>query len=106
HIVDVYSTTCSSSPPALRATMSEYALTKPRAARERERALRVLQDEVRHMTEMIEKLLMLARLDAGQLRPAREPLDVTDFVHETSARWLATAAEQHVRVWVGVADRE
>jgi len=92
------------SPLALMATELEYALTKPRAARERERALRVLQDEVRHMTEMIEKLLMLARLDAGQLRPAREPLDVTDFVHETTARWLATAAAKQVRVEIQVPD--
>lgn len=92
------------SPLALMATELEYALTKRRAARERERALRVLQDEVRHMTEMIEKLLMLARVDAGQLRPAREPLDVTDFVHETSARWLATAAEKQLRVEIEVPD--
>lgn len=92
------------SPLALMATELEYALTKRRAARERERALHVLQDEVRHMTDMIEKLLMLARVDAGQLRPAREPLDVTDFVHETSARWLATAAEKQVRVEIEVPD--
>ena len=92
------------SPLTLMATELEYALTKRRSARERERALHVLQDEVQHMTEMIEKLLMLARLDAGQLRPAREPLDVADFVHETTARWLATAAEKQVRVEIEVPD--
>jgi two-component system, OmpR family, sensor kinase len=91
-------------PLTLMATELEYALTKRRSARERERALRVLQDEVQHMTEMIEKLLMLARVDAGQLKPAREPVDVADFVHETTARWLATAAEKQVRVEIEVPD--
>src|SRR5262249_60471411 len=45
-------------PLTLMATELEYALTKRRSARERERALHVLQDEVQQMTEMIEKLLM------------------------------------------------
>ena len=91
-------------PLTLMATELEYALTKRRSARERERALHVLQDEVQHMTEMIEKLLMLARVDAGQLKPARQPLDVADFVHETTARWMATAAEKQVTVEVEVPD--
>jgi signal transduction histidine kinase len=56
------------------------------------------------MTEMVEKLLMLARADAGQLGAALQPLDVIDFVHETVARWLATAAAGDVKVEVQVPD--
>jgi two-component system, OmpR family, sensor kinase len=92
------------SPLALMATELEYALARRRSTEELKRVLRLLQVEVHHMTEMVEKLLMLARIDAGQLRPAREQVDVADFVHETAARWLVTAAEKEVRVEVEVPD--
>jgi two-component system, OmpR family, sensor kinase len=89
------------SPLAVMATELEYALARRRPPQESERVLRVLQEEVRHMSEMVEKLLTLARLDAGELRPARQRLDVTDFVHEASARWLAAAEAKDVRIDVG-----
>jgi len=92
------------SPLTLMGTEIEYVLTGRRPARDRERALRVLQQEVRHMTKMVDELLMLARVDAGQLKPAREHLNVFDFVHETTARWLTTAAEKEVNVEVEVPD--
>ena len=60
--------------------------------------MHTLQEEVRHMSDMVEKLLTLARLDAGELRPARQRLDVTDFVEEATARWLATADARAVHV--------
>ena len=88
------------SPLAVMATELEYALARRRSAPESERVMRVLQEEVRHMSDMVEKLLTLARLDAGELRPARERLDVTDFVHEAAARWLAIAEASGVRVEV------
>jgi two-component system, OmpR family, sensor kinase len=88
------------SPLAVMATELEYGLGRRRSAADTGRAMRVLQDEVRHMSEMVEKLLTLARLDAGELRPARERLDVTDFVQEAAARWLATADAKAVRVEV------
>ena len=85
------------SPLAVMATELEYALAARRPASESERVMRVLQEEVRHMSEMVEKLLTLARLDAGELRPARQRLDVTDFVQEAAARWLAIAEARDVR---------
>jgi signal transduction histidine kinase len=92
------------SPLALMASELDYVLGKPRAQAEREQTLRVLREEVQHMTGMVEKLLMLARADAGQLEAALQPLDVIDFVHETVARWLATAAGEDVKVEVQVPD--
>jgi two-component system, OmpR family, sensor kinase len=88
------------SPLAVMATELEYALARHRSEADSERAMRVLQEEVRHMSEMVEKLLTLARLDAGELRPASQRLDVTDFVHEATARWLAAAGAKDVRVEV------
>lgn len=86
------------SPLALMATELEYARARPRPALERERVLRVLQEEVHHMSEMVEKLLMLARLDAGELKPVRQRLDVTDFVHEAAARWQPAAEANGVEL--------
>ena len=88
------------SPLALMATELEYALARPRPSAEQKRALQVLRDEVRHMTDLVERLLLLARADAGQLTPALQQLDVTDFVHETAARWLATATARGVDIEV------
>jgi len=88
------------SPLALMATELEYARARPRPAPEQERVLRVLDDEVRHMSDMVEKLLVLARLDAGELKPVRQQLDVTDFVHEAAARWEAAAEAKRVELEV------
>jgi len=88
------------SPLALMASELEYARARPRPAAEQARILRVLDEEVRHMSEMVERLLMLARLDAGELRPANQELDVTDFVHETAARWQASAEAKGVDLQV------
>jgi signal transduction histidine kinase len=92
------------SPLALMATELEYALAPRRRAGERERSLRLLQDEVQHMADMVEKLLLLARADAGELRPARTRLDVADFVHEATVRWLPVARRKPVALEVEVPD--
>jgi len=88
------------SPLALMATELEYVLAKPRAPAKRDQALRVLRDEIQHMTEMVDKLLLLARADAGELHAALHPLDVTDFVHETVARWHAVAGARSIDIEV------
>jgi signal transduction histidine kinase len=88
------------SPLAVMATELEYGLGRRRSPSDSERVMRVLQEEVRHMSDMVEKLLTLARLDAGELRPARQRLDVTDFVEEATARWLAAADARAVLVEV------
>jgi len=92
------------SPLTLMSTELEYVLIRRRSAQEQERVLRALQDEVTHMTDMVDKLLMLARVDAGQLKPAPEQLNVFDFVHETAARWVTMAADKEVTVEIDVPD--
>jgi signal transduction histidine kinase len=90
------------SPLALMATELENAFARPRPAQEQERTLRALHDEVRHMSDTVEKLLMLARVDGGELKPAREQLDVVDFIHESAARWMGIAAQKQVEIEVQV----
>lgn len=60
--------------------------------------LSVLEEEIAHLSDMVDKLLLLARADAGVLRPARRELDVADFIHEVAARWTAVAERADVRI--------
>lgn len=52
------------------------------------------------MSDMVEKLLMLARVDAGELKPERQRLDVIDFIHVSTARWVAIAGRKGVDIEV------
>src|SRR5260370_40180861 len=69
-----------------------------------EQVLRGLEAEVEHMSGMVDQVLMLARADAGSLRPAEVNLDVADFLHETAARWRPVAESRHVHVDVEAPD--
>ncbi|MBO0685335.1 MAG: hypothetical protein J2P45_19450, partial [Candidatus Dormibacteraeota bacterium] len=88
------------SPLALMSTELELSLSRPRSPEEYRRVQELLQGEVQHMSGMVERLLLLARADAGQLVARRQELDVTDFLHETAARWLPVAQRrgQQIRV--------
>jgi signal transduction histidine kinase len=92
------------SPLALMATELEVSLGKPAPAEEYRRVLELLHSEVRHMTGVVERLLLLARTDAGELTPRREPLDVADFVHDALGRWLTLASQQGVELQVDAPD--
>jgi two-component system OmpR family sensor kinase len=56
------------------------------------------------MAELVERLLLLARADAGQLSATLEELDVADFLHETAARWEALAASRQLQLDVEAPD--
>jgi two-component system OmpR family sensor kinase len=85
-------------------TELEVSLGRPISADEYKRVLHLLLAEVQHMTGVVERLLMLARADAGELRPCRESLDVADFLHEAYARWLSRATQQGVTLEVSAPD--
>jgi signal transduction histidine kinase len=92
------------SPLALMRTELEVSLSKPAPPEEYRRVLQLLQSEVQHMTGVVERLLLLARTDAGQLKPRPERLDVADFLHDTFARWLTRASQQGVELRVEAPD--
>jgi signal transduction histidine kinase len=92
------------SPLALMRTELEVSLAKPVSKEEYQRVLRQLSAEVQHMTGVVERLLLLARADAGQLRPRRERLDVADFLHEAYGRWLTRAAERGLELQLSAPD--
>ncbi len=78
----------------------ESAMRRGRSKEEYRRALESVQGEVDHLTRLTDQLLMLARADAGALKPAKEAVDVADFLHETGARWEPVAERRNVRVEV------
>ncbi len=92
------------SPLALMRSELEGTLARARTPAEYEEVLRGLEQEVEHMSRMVDQLLMLARADAGALQPAATNLDVADFLHETAARWRPVADGRHVRVNVDAPD--
>jgi signal transduction histidine kinase len=67
-------------------------------------ALGDLDGEVTHMADMVDKLLLLARADAGVLRPARLEIDVADLMFELQARWSGVAQRAGVRLTLRAPD--
>jgi two-component system heavy metal sensor histidine kinase CusS len=66
-------------------TMTEMALRKPRSAEEYQEVLRDCRLSAQRMTQGVERLLTLARLDAGvdRLRPV--PMDAADLAEQCAA---------------------
>ena len=87
-------------PLALMRTEVDGALSHSRSTDEYRRVLESLRLEVDHLTRLSDQLLILARADAGALVPAREQIDVADFLHETAARWEEVAKKQGSRLEV------
>ena len=87
-------------PLALMTTEVERTLGKDRTTAEYRRTLSLVQAELRGMAGLVERLLLLARADAGQLNASIEEVDVADLLHETAARWeaLAASSELHLDV--------
>jgi heavy metal sensor kinase len=81
-------------PLALMRTEVDGALSRSRSSEEYRRVLESLQEEVEHLSRLSDQLLILARADAGALVPAREQIDVADFLHETAVRWEEVANKQ------------
>ncbi|HEX3630553.1 MAG TPA: ATP-binding protein [Candidatus Dormibacteraeota bacterium] len=92
------------SPLTLMRSEIEGTLAHLRTPAEYQRTLRELETEVEHMARMADQLLILARADAGALRPATVALDVADFLHESGARWRPVAEQQGVGIEVDAPD--
>ncbi len=88
-------------PLALMRTDLELAISEPPDREGVVPLLQGLQTEVDDLTHLVDELLLLARADAGQLKPAGEYLDVIDFLEETVARWSSIARQHEVALEVG-----
>ncbi|MEO6796198.1 MAG: ATP-binding protein [Candidatus Dormibacter sp.] len=90
------------SPLTIMRSELEVTRSRPRTAAEYEHALDEMETEVEHMTRLVDRLLMLARADAGALKPAKVAVDAADFLEEIGARWSSAAQQRAVRVKVDV----
>jgi signal transduction histidine kinase len=61
-------------------------------------ALEDIDDEVRHMTSIVEDLLLLARSDSGAIELERVPVDLGDIVADGASALAKPAADRGVRI--------
>lgn len=76
----------------------EITLRRPRDAGDYVNALRSCLDEVERLTALVEELLMLARIDAGQQRGAAEMVPLAALARDTVARMAPQAHERGVEI--------
>ena len=77
------------------------ALASPRKPEDYRHALAIIHSENDFMTALVNDLLTLARMDAGQAVMERLPVDLSDVVLETMERLAPLAARNGVRLEAG-----
>jgi heavy metal sensor kinase len=77
------------------------ALASKRNADEYQRALGVIRSENEFMSHLVNDLLMLARMDSGQLAMEMAPLDLSDIALEAVERLGPLAERKNVRLETG-----
>jgi len=80
---------------------SSRALAAQRSPEEYGRALKVIQSENQFMIRMVNNLLTLARMDAGQVILHNESLDLSDVALEVVERLAPLATNEQVRLSAG-----
>ncbi len=80
---------------------SSRGLSNHRSAEEYERILNTIQSENNFMIRLVNNLLSLARMDAGQVKLTIEPLDLSDLASEVIERLQPLARAQGVALEVG-----
>lgn len=77
------------------------ALATKRTSSEYERALRVIASENEYMTRLVNNLLTLSRMDAGQTVLKMQPLDLSELVLDSIERLAPLAAKNQVQLSTG-----
>ncbi len=77
------------------------ALAAPRPVKEYQRALQVIQSENELMSQLVNDMLTLARLDARQESLRKEPLDLSDLAVDVVERLAPLAARHEIELEVG-----
>lgn len=88
------------SPLALLRTEVELALDQPRGEPELRGALQSIGEEADRLSQLAEDLLLLARLDEGQLPLRLEPIRVATLLDDVAARFSRRAADTERRIEV------
>ena len=77
------------------------ALAAKRTPQEYQRALAVIQSENEFMTHLVNQLLTMARMDAGQLVMKKEPVDLSDVALDAVERLAPLAEKNNVAMETG-----
>ncbi len=80
---------------------AERALARRRSPEEYERALRTIKSENEFMARLVNDLLTLARMDAGQTMVKMEELDLSDVTLDAVERLAPLARQKKVEVEMG-----
>ena len=85
-------------PLAILRGETELLLTKPRSTEEYEKAVRIMDSELKKLSHMVDGLFTLSMADAGQLRIAAEPLYLEEVLEDACALAAPLAKHKQIRV--------
>jgi heavy metal sensor kinase len=91
-------------PLALLQAELEVSLRRARTPQEYATSERVALAEVERLRRLVNRLLILARSDAGALQPLIQRVDVGDLLEETVERWRHVAEERGIAIDVDLVD--
>ncbi len=80
---------------------TSHALAALRPAKEYQRALQVIQSENELMSQLVNDMLTLARMDARQASLHKEPLDLSDLALDVLERLTPLAARHDIKLEAG-----
>ncbi|MBJ7608070.1 MAG: heavy metal sensor histidine kinase [Candidatus Dormibacteraeota bacterium] len=76
----------------------QVSLRQERSAEDHRRSLRQVGEELERLSRLADHLLVLARADAGALRPRLEALDLADFLEERVDQWRPLISQHGLTV--------
>lgn len=80
---------------------SEVTLAHPRTAEEYAEALSRIDDEVARLIQLVQRLMVLARADAGQIPIERELIPVNEIIEGAAEQLVSSAERQGVSLKLG-----
>lgn len=83
----------------------ELSLGRARSPADHQRTQHLLLGEVHHLARIADRLLVLARSDAGTLRLERGDVDLNDLVIEAAERWQPQAHRHQVQISAQCSDQ-
>ncbi|MDD5369061.1 MAG: ATP-binding protein [Anaerolineaceae bacterium] len=80
---------------------ADHALERQRAPEDYQRAIKIIQSENESMARLVNDLLTLARMDAGQTHLRHEPVDLSDLALDVTERLNGLARRQGIELTTG-----
>jgi signal transduction histidine kinase len=79
-------------------TRAELALRRPRTAEENQATIEQLHDEIVRTSELVEKLMLLARADSGASLLRAEPVEMVQLAHDVIAQTSVLAEHKQLEM--------